>query len=93
MYIFIHKIKSAYRKTVNGCVLNILFLFLVLSSINIKLKEVVKKNFKKGVNLFFLIPIRVNLWHFTQIFLPKIINILKYLRSTTFGCKDKGIRR
>ena len=52
-----------------------------------------KKNFKKGVNLFFLIPIRVNLWHFKQIFLPKIINILKYLRSTTFGCKDKGIRR
>ena len=51
MYIFILKIKSAYRKTETDAPLTIYFYFWFLTSINIKWKEVMKKMFKKKLSM------------------------------------------
>ena len=67
-------------------------------------KIIMQRNWVFATNSNFLIPISMqpdvaNLWYFkplifqTCIIWSNRIHSLKYLRFTTLGCKDKGIRK
>ena len=64
-------------------------------------KDLTKRNWVLATNSYFLIIFNLcifeidcaNLWYFKPDFYkPDIIHSVKYLRYTTLGCKDTGIR-